>query len=328
MPDQHSPPAERDPRQRDYVRPEYIRAAAELPDPEEGLTRVKEVVAAGFEAEYGAERQALQDRETWIDQRLRSQNAQLEAVEAKIADEPEYRQTGRSNADREGGGDRIEIPFSEFQRRDQLSMILCFVAAFVLLGTSLVSVAASIRESQLPIFINNEALAWLLAFLAPATSIAVKSVSSIFATEAAKANYRKCVYGLSGVFFVGWLILFAWLFKSLSGEEDLLAEPDHIAGFLFAFLQIATEVTTGAALFLNVDAIFARYSPDYTDANSKKQRLIRRQEDLVAEINALEIERGEVRPRLAELAGILSFNLKRAELAYGQARARRTDGLV
>ena len=87
-------------------------------------------------------------------------------------------------------------------------------------------------------------------------------------------------------------------------------------------------VTTVAALVLKVDAIVARYSPDYTDAKSKKQRLIRRQEDFVAEINALEIERGQVRPRLAELAGILSFNLERAELAYGQARARRTDGLV
>lgn len=322
------PPAAPDPRERDYVRPEYIRAAAELPDEEVGRARVIAVVTAGFESEYGAERRSLEDEEAWIEVRLRALLEELAALVARIADLPEVRASGRANADREGGGDRIEIPFCEWQLRDRITAFLCFVASLILLGTSWLSAKASLDDAGLPIFINNEWLSTLVSFVIPASAITAKSASSIFEEKGSKKLYRRGMFAIAGTSFVAYWALFAFLFKSLSGQDDPLADPSTLAGWGFTLLQGVNEVSVATSLMLIVDAIFERYTPDYTHSDSEKERLRRRRDDVVEEIDGHEVRRNAVRSRLAEIAGILAFNLERAGLAYDQARARRTDGLI
>lgn len=323
-----NPPAESDPRARDYVRPEYVRAAAELADEDVGRARVVAVVAAGLESEYAAERRSLEDEEAWIGMQVGASRGELASIDARIADLPEIRASAKANADREGGADRIEVPFAEWQRRDQLTGGLCFVASFALLATGWLAAKTSLDDAGLPIFIQNEWLSTLISFIVPASAIAAKSASSVFEDRRSKRLYRRVFYVVSAISFTAYWALFALLFKSVSGQDDPLAEPSALAGWSFTLLQGVTEVSVATSLMLNVDAIYERYAPDYSHDETEKSRLRRRRGEIIEEVNALEERLNAVRRRLAEIAGVLAFNLERAELAFDQARARRSDGLV
>lgn len=304
-----------------------IRAGSLLPE-EEGVRFVREVAEQSHQIRHGDETVALEEMSDLEENRRKIACSERDRYAEELARTSEWIPGARPNAESGGGSNHANISFWHWQPRHQVSVIGYGTAALVALGCSWISVKASLQDSGLPIFINEPMLAAFMAAIAPTASIAIKSVGSLVKHESAKKKIRTALYLMATLSFVGWVALFSTKFEGLSGDFDPFAAPDPVAGQAFTMLQIITEVLVGAALFMNLEAITAIYSPEYFTANLRHEQLTERKAALDAEINALTENLQAARGRLTELNAIRDLTIAAAELALREHRARFGDGLI
>ncbi|MEM1150134.1 MAG: hypothetical protein AAGI03_06205 [Pseudomonadota bacterium] len=304
-----------------------IKAAARLNEAE-GLAAVGNAADQAFSVVHGAELAGLDADIARDARRIEQAAAERDNTAEELAATPEWVPGAVANAGHQGGASRSEVPFAAWQFRHQFTALLCLLAGFTVLGTSLLTVSATLRDSGLPIMIEQPLLPWLMAAIAPTGSIAIKAIAASFRDERTRKRMRSGIYAAAVLSFLIWLGLFALKFEGVSGDFNPFAEPNPFVTWAFNALQILSEVLIGAALFAQVDGIAAVYAPDYHVQNLRHGQLTERRDALDAEIDALMDRQRATTGRKAELEAIRTFNRATAELAVREHRARFGDGLI
>jgi len=107
--------------------------------------------------------------------------AEAEHKKAKVKlDKIERYETGGETNDEDGNPVKSKsTPYSQWPRYDLIKMCVLVVTCFALLGLGAVNVAVLILGSDIPAFLENPALAYLLGALVPAIAMAVKSAEQL-----------------------------------------------------------------------------------------------------------------------------------------------------
>lgn len=300
---------------------DVIRAASNHPDAEQAINIVTDWAVTSFDVRHALEIEAAKLAAEPIKVRLKEVQAELKAVRAELVNTPEWIPASQINDDREGEKPR-EVPFLQWQRRHQFEAVLSGAAAGTVLTTSMLTAHASLVASGIPVFIENPALPYLVGAVAPTASIAVKLMGTAFPKESARAIFRMLVHFGTAASFTGWLGLFAAKYHGLGGSLDIFAETSALGDQVFTALQIGTEVLVGASLFLHLDRIAARYSPDYVVHNFPHQVLKDRETALVAEESRLTEELAPAQGRLEQLDADRKRHVTAAKLALLDRRGR------
>lgn len=169
---------------------------------------------------------------------------------------------------------------------------------------SMANVQGYYANSMQPVFIEQPWLAWMLAMLAPAASIALKFVPEVLESHPAKRRYVQGLYLTAGISFLFYAVLLAINFPGVAdagGDYGDFGDGPGIAATALAFIQLLAEITTGAALFTAAHHIYLKYWPDEDRTNPKYVNACEAVTAYEAELLPLEKELSELITRIAEL---------------------------
>ncbi len=283
------------PRKGIAVDADFIAMAANGTDPKAAAEMVQRQAAHLFDAERGAELETLNHSVKQDELRLAEIDDERGRVSKERQSTPEWQRAARKSGTREVD-DSAEVHFKEWALLDQITVGGCGILCLVMLGAGAANIQGNLVASGLPLFTLNPVFAWLFAMLAPAAALAIHSFGHVFRSWAARNAYRLVIYALTGICVIAWSWLFADLFHGTGGALDLSFEEDRLADTLFVWLQVATEILVGSALFLIIEHISAKYSPNFWLRNPEYVELKVKEE-------ALDASRAEVVARVREIKG-------------------------
>lgn len=147
---------------------------------------------------------------------------------------------------------------------DQATAGVALAFVFVLMGMGMTTVYSILIDSGTPAFIERPYLAWALSFIVPAASLGVKFGYDMIDTDLARRFYGQIVYVVAFAFLVIWVITFAANFGGLNAgiDWDTLGETSTGKGRIMTAVQLLAEIFNGAALFMVVSNIAAKYSAE------------------------------------------------------------------
>ncbi len=244
----------------------------------EGEQLVRDQAAAEYDAEFGdqlaAQAAAIQQQE----EHCADLKAEYDEVRRRRQQTPQWERASSKQGRRETD-DTEEIGFSEWSRLDQGNFIACLVLCILMLGAGAANIQGNLVASGLPLFTLNPVFAWLFAMLAPAAALAIHSFGAAFHTSAARLRFQMAIFAATGVTVLGWSWLFADLFHG-TGGLDISFEESGLKDTLFVWLQVAAEILVGASLFLIMEHIAAKYSPNTWVQNQEHVELHARETNL------------------------------------------------
>ena len=149
---------------------------------------------------------------------------------------------------------------------DQLSAVMLFVAGCACLLMSSANVYSNLILSGEPFYLENRHIPIFISLLAPSCSVAIKFIGTMFESNLnRKEQFTKVVFMGSAATFIAWIALFAMINSGPSMDIDwgeLTAETTDLSAWL-ALTQLMAEVLVGGALFLALQDVTLKYSPDY-----------------------------------------------------------------
>ena len=164
---------------------------------------------------------------------------------------------------------RAAVPFKDFLFWDQASVTLCVAVGLLLFPITMTSVVATL-QTHAPIYLEQGWMAWMLAVLAPASSIVIKFGQSCFDSPITKHRYMQAICGLTGALVLIWMVLFAINFPGLTPSFDFASYGESSGqgkGMLLTLVQLMAEVLCSASLFLIAQAVIHKYQPDSSILN-------------------------------------------------------------
>lgn len=296
----------------------FVAKVANGADPEKGEALVRDQAGHLYDAEHG-EALEIQAREIeQFEERCEEIDAERKEVRAQRQNTPEWDRAATKRGAR-GRDDDSEVPFKEWSLIDQGTFSACFSLCLIMLGAGAANIQGNLVASGLPIFTLNPLFAWLFAMLAPAAALAIHSFGHAFRTWRARNLFRLAVYSLTAICVVAWSWLFADLFHG-TGGLDLSFEGSQLKDTLFVWLQVATEILTGASLFLIMEHIAGKYSPNWWVRSLEHVELNEREQRLEAEL-------GEARRQLNQARGRQAVRLAERAAAINRALAEYYERL-
>lgn len=295
-------------------------AAADLSDEETALQLAEQVVDALHDLDAGREAAALEAEIALSGTLVARAEKRLAALDFEIDAEPLEIPASRENGGKADPGE--EVPPWRWALRDQVAGALCAAGFVVITTASFVGVQATLADSELPIFTRNPELPYFLAILAPAASVALKFVGNAFTRRAIRELFAKGVAVAGGLSFFVWIVLFAGLFEGLAGVFDPFAEPNHLLGWGFNLVHVVTEVLIGAALYLMLDRIMAKYTPSHDIPNPKRPPLIAERDATLALLEGLTVRHGTAAGELRVLDGERNLSHVAAKTGVLERRGR------
>ncbi len=252
-----------------------------------------------------------------------SEIAQQEAACQTISDElsgvtslrqntPEWQRASSKRGAREADATN-ELSFREWAMLDQGTFLACLVLCVIMLMAGAANIQGNLVASGLPLFTLNPLFAWLFAMLAPAAALAIHSFGEAFQTSRARIIFRMVIFSLTGLTVLGWSWLFADLFHG-TGGLDLSLEGSGLKDTLFVWLQVAAEILVGASLFLIMEHIASKYSPNWWVRNLEHVELVAREERLTVKL-------GEAQSHLNALKGAHAQRMAAREAVINRAHA-------
>ena len=164
---------------------------------------------------------------------------------------------------------RAAVPFKNWLFWDQASVSLCVLVGLLLFPITMTSVVATL-QTHAPIYLEQGWMAWMLAVLAPASSIVIKFGQSCFDSPITKHRYMQAICGLTGALVLIWMVLFAINFPGLTPSFDFASYGESSGqgkGMLLTLVQLMAEVLCSASLFLIAQAVIHKYQPDSSILN-------------------------------------------------------------
>ena len=292
-----------------------INAVANIPSIEEAIETAKTWARHQFDIAFGEQLTSSQ-------QEVETLKAEQDRLEKELADlrrekkhTPPWVFAAAEHGDSNDKNVR-SLPFSKWRLSHQIEALLTFFAFLLICYTSFAVTKANLTASGVPAFVDNSALAALIAAMPPAAALAIKSIGSIFWHAPHRAAFRLTVYLGAAVSFACWLWFFAHEYHGLSSEFDPFAEVSGSSA-LFTMLQLGSEVFVGAALFLRAERISEYYAPDFRVWNIEH-------DDLTKLITPAEKRLKEVRTELkAQSAEVSKLTAAREKLQLEIAVAVR-----
>lgn len=258
----------------------------------QGEQFVRDQAAAEYGSECGDELAAQSAAITQQEEHCEDEKAEYDEVRRRRQQTPQWERASSKNGRRDTD-DSEEIKFPDWSRLDQGNFIGCFGLCILMLGAGAANIQGNLVASGLPLFTLNPVFAWLFAMLAPAAALAIHSFGAAFHTYAARLRFQMAIFAATGVTVLGWSWLFADLFHG-TGGLDISFEESGLKDTLFVWLQVAAEILVGASLFLIMEHIAAKYSPNMWVQNQEHVELLARETRLFealqlayAQLNAL-----------------------------------------
>lgn len=303
-----------------------VTAATDIQDPAKTLELGKRYAGSQFDLEYGAELAEAEAEEAVIRQQYDDIKTALDDVNKTLAAEPVLVPAAQSNGGSNGPAETDkEVPIRDWYLRDKLSGALIVLALAGLLVASYAGVHATLADAGLPIFDEQWHLPFMLAFLAPAAGIVIKGAVGLFNDPANKHLYRQAVTGIGILAFFAWVPMFASLFEGVSGVFDPFKEANHFLAWGFNVGHILAEALISAALFFQLDAVMAKWTPSDFIPSEARPPLEERRDTLIPKLEALSKRLGAARGRIRALKALHAEADVLVEAAILQRQNRQPD---
>lgn len=181
-----------------------------------------------------------------------------------------------------GIGDKQANTFAHWILKDQLTFCCSLFFMVLVLCAGAGNVYSAIMVEAIPVFLDHPYLAWLLACLLPAGSVALHSFNDLLSSDRSRDRYARLISMITFVLLVVWAVCFAASFQIGDDMTDpeWLNRPATHTPQAFTAVQILTELFIGASLALNAGHIHSRYSKDKTIPNPEAEILDKRIGDM------------------------------------------------
>lgn len=307
---------------------DFSHKIARIPDPALAAVISEENAALKFDAQHPELHQVtlLQPE---LDKRFENSDKQMEELERSVREIPREIKSNAVHA----GGDKGKIGFWRWSLMDKMSSILLLPAGLACLVMSSVNVYSNLMSSGDPIYIKNRLIPLFISLLAPSCSIAIKFIGNIFEhNHRSKKRFTNFMFLSSGIAFIAWIALFSAAYSGPVSGVDWEALTEASKGDLgswLAFTQLLTEILIGGSLFLALQDICLKYSPDYYIDNPAYLAAVKARDAHLVIHNALRDIRNENHTRLTVLKAERQayINEKLVELINQQARLASLNDL-
>ncbi|MES2662122.1 MAG: hypothetical protein V4629_02345 [Pseudomonadota bacterium] len=215
------------------------------------------------------------------------------------------------------------IRFNNWNKRDQAYFILTAIFLLISMVMGTANVYSNLVESGITIFIEKPHLALCLSLLVPAASCSLKFVSNFIDFYKNQRKYGLCIYILTGITLLVWTVFFSLNFNGVSSSfnaEEM--EGFQWKGSCFVWIQLLSEILVSASLFLALEDIFNKYSPDYYCDNLEYVELDAAWKIHCAEHKALTEECAEKRQHLNQFIANRQAFINSQVAEYNSQRAK------
>ena len=198
----------------------------------------------------------------------------------------------------------IDTPIWQWSHSDKIKGYSLLSFAALLMIVAALNTYSVLMNSGMPAFLDAPWIAAFMSVLVPSFSMAFKSVYDVFALDSSKKTYTWCVFILTSILVLVWVILFALTYEGAGSQIDWdsLGESSHspLASILTA-TQIAAEVLTSATLILGYERLQAGYSAWYFITNPLWTERKATLESIDADYGAVVAARIKAQAKLAKL---------------------------
>ncbi|MDA5556051.1 hypothetical protein [Shimia sp. MMG029] len=315
-------------------RPEIMNAVLRIADAKEAAKRLEALTTSAYWAVLGADKAAAQVERDGLKVEIERVTAAKDQTWAQLLACPEVLPAAAVRQGDESGEGYNETPFWSYQLRHKLGVLILAPLLGVALSASWLSAHANLVGSQLEVFIENKALPWTMAAIAPMASVALKTMYAHLSSDRARKLYKTLLLVCTSVSILTWAVLFALVYKGLGTDFDistLFAEPTlwgslQQTGFVVATLT--TEILVGGVIALRLGQIADLYAANGEVPNSERRYLKRQWDDLKAELAGLEKRLGEVEGFLATLNHALEAEIALARISHDARRAQNDTPII
>lgn len=244
---------------------DFAKRLLRFPSPEQAVAILVEQKGLVYDAQH-PELHEVSIKQPDLDKRYENSEKQMEEAERAVKNTPPHIKSNAVHV----GSDKAKVSFGDWTFMDKISFPLIGLAAFACLVMSGVNVFSNLISSGEPVYVQQPLIPMFISLLAPASSITIKYIGSIFEHN---YFYKKCftkfVFLSSFVSFLVWIAFFSASYSGAASGFDWEAAESGSGdlGSWLAFMQLLTEVLVGGALFLALQDIFLKYSPDYYEDN-------------------------------------------------------------
>ena len=240
--------------------PKYMRDLLRMQDQAVATDMVLQQAELEFDIGDGKEVPRLEIECKDNDKAFSASQKILDTLETQLANTPRFIRSPDQEA---------RTPFAKIDRFDQIKMLLLMLFLILMMLMGAANTYSNIMASGVVVFLEQPWLAWCISAMVPASSMVFKRFSDFFDYKTTKRRYAICIYVITSITIIAWMILFAQSFNGVAGEIDFtaLGNSDGGKGALLVFLQTACEVLIAAALFLAIEDITMKYNPDVLKDN-------------------------------------------------------------
>jgi len=215
------------------------------------------------------------------------------------------------------------MSWKDWLGKDKVIFVFVFAALVVAMVMGASNVYSNLIASGVTVFIEKPWLAVFLSMLVPTGSAAIKFIINFMEHERSRKRYALWVNVLTILSLLVWSILFALNFTGVSGGIDWESMGEsHSSGAALVWIQLFAEMLIASSLFLVIEDIYMRYSPDFYPENPEYVANCKALESYEQTHEKLRDKRNKRHGRLVELNAerLVSINEKTAD--YINLRAR------
>lgn len=271
---------------------DIVNRAVEVGDPAQGRKANHTIHAHAYAVQWGGEIEAIGASTTELEQQascIREHIAQLQREQNAT---PDWRV--------ENDLTQPAVPIWKWRLPHIGGLVVSMAGLGAAFWAGWTTALTNLEGSGLPVFIENPVAAYAIATIAPMTSLAVKSFSSLFSTQRGKRYFRLAMIGSTVPVALFWMAGAASKYNGLDTGFDF-EEQTSIFSDGFVFSQLLLEVLAGAVFALNTERIFDVYTPKRESPEERKEWREKRIEERKVQLGVLTDNIAAKRGRLREL---------------------------
>ncbi|WP_299587672.1 hypothetical protein [uncultured Tateyamaria sp.] len=300
-----------------------VNTAFQIPEVDQSEKMLTALVTHAFYAAHGIDVGSLKAELEFSDAELAELDAIIADNAAKMRNTPRWLLSNPRHQNR--GEDALEaVPFKEWRLRHKLEYPILWMALPAMLTASFLSAKSALLSSGLPVYVENPILMAAVASIPGFGAIMLKSLGSLFASDAAQKRYAFGIFGMAAGALGVWAVTFADSFHGIGGGTlDIFSDKPVWKEKLLVGAQLAFEFFGSTAIYLRIERLSKAYDPDTWFRNLEFDGF----EDIDSQKTE---ERADLRKVVAHMRGVQisqhsALDLQ-IELALASLRAKRARG--
>lgn len=306
----------------DKAIPQFSRRLVHLSDREAAVTLIKEQATFEADRQFGATLAQVKLDIEDIDAKFRTASRLLNDLETKKANTARHIRNSALHST--GKKEAADIRWQDWRRKDQILLCVLLSSLVIAAVLGMGNVYANLIASGNTVFIEKPWIALMISALMPIASVSVKYVTNFMTFDSSRRLYAKCLYAATGIAFLCWGALFGLIHTGVAGSIDWesFGEAGTDFGPAFIWSQLLVEMLAASALFLAVEDIYMRYSPDAYIENPEYIEIEKALKEQQATHEALREQRGRLYGRRVELEAQHAAFINERIVEYISLRAR------